>query len=174
MQAGLQNDSVPILPDVLARGLDIVFCGTAAGRESARRRAYYAGRGNAFWPTLHAVGLTPVEFAPEDYARVQEHGLGLTDLAKYVSGSDADLSRSDFSRAALHAKLKEYRPRILAFTSKRAAEECVGHRVSYGVLAESIEGTVLFALTSPSGLARGHWHDAKFWRELAQLRLSLK
>ncbi|NIR58662.1 MAG: mismatch-specific DNA-glycosylase, partial [Gammaproteobacteria bacterium] len=31
-----------VLPDVLAENLDIVFCGSAAGRVSAARGAYYA------------------------------------------------------------------------------------------------------------------------------------
>ena len=35
-----------ILPDVLAPGLDIVFCGTAVGNVSAQRGVYYAGPGN--------------------------------------------------------------------------------------------------------------------------------
>jgi TDG/mug DNA glycosylase family protein len=36
-----------------------VFCGTAPSPASYKARAYYANAGNAFWPTLHAVGLTP-------------------------------------------------------------------------------------------------------------------
>jgi len=47
-----------VLPDMLAPGLRIVFCGTAVGSASARRRAYYASPGNSFWPTLFRVGLT--------------------------------------------------------------------------------------------------------------------
>ena len=43
-----------ILPDVLAKGLRVVFCGTAASAMSAEQGAYYAGRGNAFWGTLIA------------------------------------------------------------------------------------------------------------------------
>jgi hypothetical protein len=35
-----------ILPDLLAKGLDLVIVGTAPGRTSAERGAYYAGRGN--------------------------------------------------------------------------------------------------------------------------------
>jgi hypothetical protein len=35
-----------ILPDLLSPGLDLIIVGTAAGRASAKRRAYYAGRGS--------------------------------------------------------------------------------------------------------------------------------
>ena len=48
-----------LLPYILAPGLDLVFCGTAPSPVSFKARAYYANPGNAFWPTLHAVGLTP-------------------------------------------------------------------------------------------------------------------
>ena len=51
-----------VLPDVLVPGLAVVFCGSAVGAASARRRAYYAGPGNAFWRTLSEVGLTPISW----------------------------------------------------------------------------------------------------------------
>lgn len=56
-----------VLPDVVGPCLDIIFCGTAAGKASAQRKAYYAGPGNAFWPTLHKVGLTPHQLKPEEF-----------------------------------------------------------------------------------------------------------
>ena len=111
-----------ILPDLLAPGLNVVFCGTAVGAASARRRAYYAGPGNAFWPTLYRVGLTPRQLRPEEYAQLLGWGIGLTDLAKEVSGNDDILSPGHFDGDRLRAVIAEYRPRILAFTGKRAAQ----------------------------------------------------
>jgi TDG/mug DNA glycosylase family protein len=162
-----------VLPDVLGHDLDIVFCGTAAGKQSALAGAYYAGRGNLFWPTLYSVGLTPIQLLPQQFQKVSMYGLGLTDLAKSVSGSDASLQRAHFSPEVLVKKLREYQPRILAFTSKRAACEFLGCRIDYGRLAQPIEGAIGFVLTSPSGLARGYWQDARFWHELAALRRRL-
>ena len=49
---------MPILPDVLAPGLKVVFCGLTAGSAAAAAGAYYAGPGNWFWPLLFEVGLT--------------------------------------------------------------------------------------------------------------------
>lgn len=158
-----------ILPDVLAPGLAVVFCGTAAGTASARKRAYYAGPGNAFWPTLFEVGLTPRRLRPEEYALVTHYGLGLTDLAQTVSGADHVLADEDFDRAALRDKLERYRPRVLAFTSKRAASEFLGRGVTYGLADEVFGETRVFVLPSPSGRARRHW-DVRSWRELARLR----
>ena len=77
-----------VLPDILAPGLDIVFCGTAVGNVSAQRGAYYAGLGNMFWPTLYEIGLTPRRLQPEEFREVLSFGLGLTDLVKAVLGVD--------------------------------------------------------------------------------------
>lgn len=158
-----------VLRDLLAPGLAVVFCGTAVGAASARRRAYYAGPGNAFWPTLFRVGLTPRRLEPEEYECITEYGLGLTDLVKTIAGSDAALSTTQFDSEGLSAKIRRYRPRVLAFTSKRAGEEFVGHSVDYGLLSEKIDGTTLFVLPSPSGAARRYWSE-KPWRDLADLR----
>lgn len=157
-----------VLRDVLGPGLRVVFCGTAAGAASARRRAYYAGPGNAFWPTLFDVGFTPRLLRPEEYEKIAQYGLGLTDLAKTISGADTVLRDEHFDRNGLRAKIHEFRPHALAFTSKRAAEEFVGYPVGYGRIADTIGSTALFVLPSPSGAARRYWSD-KPWRELAHL-----
>lgn len=158
-----------VLPDILAPDLAVVFCGTAAGEASARRRAYYAGPGNAFWPTLFKVGLTPRRFEPGEYPEVVRHGLGLTDIVKTASGADSVLPAHLFDRARLHEVIREYAPRVLAFTGKRAAEAFLGHRVDYGLQERTVEQTRLFVLPSPSGAARRYWSEAP-WRDLARLR----
>ena len=162
-----------ILPDLLAPNLDIIFCGTAVGAESARRRAYYAGPGNAFWPTLYRVGLTDRQLPPDDYARLLDFGIGLTDLAKEISGNDDILSREHFNIERLRSLIRRYRPRIVAFTSKRAAREYLGRPVDYGPQVEREGETILFALTSPSGAACKYWSTAP-WQQLADLRASLQ
>ncbi len=80
----------PILPDVLAPGLRIVFCGTAAGTESARRRCYYAHPQNKFWRALHEVGLTDRRLDCSEFALLPQFGIGLTDIAKTASGMDKE------------------------------------------------------------------------------------
>jgi TDG/mug DNA glycosylase family protein len=158
-----------VLPDVLAPGLDIVFCGTAASAASARRGAYYAGPGNAFWPTLHRVGLTPRQLAPEEFRTVIRYSLGLTDMAKHASGNDRELPRDSFDPGRLGQAVRSCRPAILAFTSKRAASACLGARPGYGLQNRTIGSTLIFVLPSPSGAARGHWDESHWWA-LARLR----
>ncbi|HET9817995.1 MAG TPA: mismatch-specific DNA-glycosylase [Rhodanobacteraceae bacterium] len=160
----------PILPDVLAPGLRVVFCGTAPGTRSAHDGAYYAHPGNYFWRTLFEVGLTPVRLSPSDFRRVPEFGIGLTDVAKHHSGSDAELPRGAFDADALQRKLARYRPRVVAFTSKNAARAGLGiaaRELPYGEQAVSIAATRVFVLPSPSGQARAFW-NIEPWRQLAQ------
>lgn len=158
-----------VLPDVLAPNLAIVFCGTAVSNVSARRGAYYAGPGNAFWPTLFAVGLTPRLLQPEEFREVLSCGLGLTDLVKAVSGVDSQLNDEHFDRDRLRATILRYGPKIVAFTSKRAGSEFLGRPVKYGLQSETVGSAMLFVLPSPSGAAR-RWWDVSPWQELAQLR----
>ena len=49
------GEKVVILPDVLQPDLKVVFCGTAAGTQSAQAGTYYAGRGNYFWDRKQAL-----------------------------------------------------------------------------------------------------------------------
>ncbi len=157
------------VPDVLAPGLKVVFCGTALGRVSAERRAYYAHSGNFFWRTLHATGLTPERLAPEDYRRVLEHGIGLTDLSKSHFGNDAELPGDAFDVEALRARIERYQPGVLAFTSKTGAAAFLGRttgRVTLGFQPETVGGTRICVLPSPSGQARIFW-DQQVWQNLA-------
>lgn len=164
----LARMSDPILPDLLRPGLDLVFCGTAAGRRSAEQAAYYAHPGNLFWRALHAVALTPRLFAPAEYPLLPELGIGLTDLAKHHIGNDDELPRDALDAAALRERVERHAPRVLAFTSKAAARAALGHAAGYGLQEERYGQTQLFVLPSPSGQARGHW-DLAPWHALAAL-----
>ena len=159
--------ATPVLPDILGPDLAVVFCGSAVGRKSAAAGAYYAGPGNRFWQTLHEVGLTPRRLDPGEYRRVIEFGLGLTDLAKYESGGDSELTAAADDVAGLRRKIEACAPRVLAFNGKRAARRFLGRGVGYGVQPERIGAILAFVLPSTSGAARRYWNIAP-WRALAR------
>ena len=157
-----------VLPDVLCRGLRLVFCGTAAGEMSASRGAYYAGPGNAFWTTLHAVGFTPIRLVPDQFRVLTEYGLGLTDIAKRRSGNDAVLRTTDFDVDGFRDKLKKYTPQAIAFNGKRAASvffNCDTSSLAFGLQAGT-SGPAVWVLPSTSGSARAFW-DIEHWKALA-------
>ena len=157
-----------VLPDVLRPGLDLVVCGSAAGAASARLRAYYAGPGNAFWPVLCRIGLTPRPLRPEEYALAAEYGIGLTDMVKERFGADDSLRRGDDRPDLLRDKIRRYRPRALAFNGKRAARAFWGGgAVEYGLQSAREGETAVFVLPSTSGAARRYW-DEKPWIRMAR------
>jgi TDG/mug DNA glycosylase family protein len=158
----------PVLPDVLAPGLAVVFCGTAAGRRSAAEGAYYAHPGNVFWRALHQTGLTPRLLMPAEFPQLPALGIGLTDLAKQHAGNDVDLPREAFDVAALLEKIERYQPRVLAFTSKTAAQLWQRDVTDYGLQRQRIGGSQVVVLPSPSGQARRYW-TLEPWRQLAAL-----
>ena len=160
-----------VLPDVLAPGLDVVFCGSAAGSASARAGAYYAGPGNRFWPILHETGLTPHLVSPQAFQTVLDCRIGLTDMSKFQSGEDSELKTEGDDAHALARKIETYAPQALAFNGKRAArvffKEIVDAPLDgYGLQAQRLGTTALFVLPSTSGAAR-RWWDASPWKALA-------
>jgi len=159
-----------ILPDRLKPGLKLVFCGTAAGRQSALQQAYYAHGQNKFWKTLHEVGLTPRLFMPHDYEKLWELGIGLTDIAKYAFGMDHQLPADALGPeavAALEARIRKVKPAILAFTSLNGGRKVMGKNAVAGEQPERLGGARVFILPSPSPLAANHW-DIGPWRSLSR------
>lgn len=157
-----------VLPDRLAPGLKLWFVGTAAGPMSAALGAYYAHPGNRFWRTLHATGITPRLFAPQEFPLLLDLGVGLTDFCKTGWGVDARIAREDFDVDGFRRKVARLKPEALAFTSKMAASLWLGRptgRIAVGRQAMA-EGPIVFVLPSPSGLATSHW-SIDPWREAA-------
>ena len=159
----------PVLPDVLAPRLKVVFCGSAVGTVSAQRGAYYAHPQNRFWRILYEVGLTPRLLKPEEFAELPEWGIGLTDIAKQASGMDAELPAGALGKEAcalLTAKIIAAQPKFLAFTSLTAGRRWLGRTAVLGDSGERIGKTRVWLLPSPSPTAGYRW-DQSWWRKLA-------
>lgn len=159
-----------VLPERLRPGLTLVLCGTAAGRQSALQKAYYAHAQNKFWTTLHRIGLTPRLFAAQDYEKLWELGIGLTDIAKFSFGMDHQLPKDALGAeavAALKARIAKAKPQILAFTSLNGGRKVMGQKAVAGEQREKLGDTRVWILPSPSPLAANHW-DIKPWRALAK------
>ncbi len=162
--------TIDVLPDLLDLGLVLVFCGTAASKASASAGAYYANPGNAFWPTLCRTGITPRPFAPAEFRALLGLKIGLTDLAKSVSGADSQLRPGDFQPDHLRQKITRFQPQVLAFTSKTAWRAFnrlpAASPVAYGWQDLRQGRTRFYVLPSPSGAARRYW-NIEPWRILA-------
>jgi len=159
-----------ILKDLLEKDLDIVFCGTAVGNVSAQKQSYYASPSNQFYSILAKTKLTPKQLLPENYKEFLNYKIGLTDIAKKVSGNDNVLSKTDFDREGLYLKIEEYQPKIFCFNGKKACAEFLNtktNKINYGFLNETIGKTKLFVAPSTSGSARRFW-DESYWYMLKE------
>lgn len=158
------------LPDQLRPDLRLVFVGTAASARSAELGHYYAHPGNRFWRAIHEAGITPRRYQPDEFAGLIELGIGFTDLSKSGAGMDHQIAAETIDVPGFRAKVEKYRPRTIAFTSKKAASLFYG-RPSRGIALgrQKRDGSLpeIFVLASPSGAASGHW-TIEPWRELAE------
>lgn len=165
----------PVLPDYLAPGLRVVFCGTAPGLISAARGHYYSGPGNRFWDFLHQAGFVPQPLEATDDHRLLDHGIGLTDLVKDMAQShDPGLL---YDVAGLERRVARHAPTWLAFTSKeagKAAARYLGQPTpGLGEQTWRLGGARVFVLPSPSGRNQGRaLYDGRtdrlsWWRDLA-------
>jgi double-stranded uracil-DNA glycosylase len=157
------------LPDQLRKHLRPVFVGTADNQRSADLGHYYAHRGNRFWRTIHEVGITPRRYEPHEFPALLELGIGFTDLCKLGAGMDHQALAFPVDIPAFREKMRRYRPRTIAFTSKKVASLFYGRptkAVALGRQPPEQDFPDVFVLASPSGAASGHW-SVQPWQELA-------
>jgi TDG/mug DNA glycosylase family protein len=154
------------LPDVLAPGLRVVFCGINPGFVSAAAGAHFANPRNDFWRLLADAGFTPRLFAPAEQFALLELGIGLTNASFRTTRGSGDLRRGDFDRKRLERLTAELVPRALAFVGKEAYRGLFGERPELGAQQRTLGDVGLFVLpsTSPANAAvpyaqRLHWFE---------------
>jgi TDG/mug DNA glycosylase family protein len=161
------------LPDILAPGLRIVFCGINPGRRSAAAGHHFANPRNDFWRLLADAGITPRLLRPGEQWTLLEFGLGVTNAATRTTRGVGDLRRADFAGAAerLERIALELRPRTLAFVGKTAYTGAFGGRAKLGPQPARLGETRLFVLpsTSPANAAVPYPERLRWFRQLAKL-----
>jgi TDG/mug DNA glycosylase family protein len=163
--------SVPSdVPDVLAPGLTVVFCGINPGRVSAAAGAHFANPRNDFWRLLHDAGFTPRLYDPHEQFELLELGIGVTNAAYRTTKGSGDLRRGDFADSArrLGDLADELSPRALAFVGKEAFRGAFGARPELGPQLRTLGDVGLFVLpsTSPANAAVPYSERLRWFREL--------
>jgi len=161
------------VPDVLARGLRVVFCGINPGYVSAAAGAHFANPRNDFWRLLHDAGFTPRLLTPEEQFEALQFGIGLTNAAARTTRGSGDLRRGDFDRERLEQVAAELAPPAIAFVGKEAYRGLFGERPQLGPQQRTLGDVGLFVLpsTSPANAAvpyteRLRWFEAlRDWLE---------
>jgi TDG/mug DNA glycosylase family protein len=158
------------VPDVLAPGLRVVFCGINPGRVSAAAGAHFANPRNDFWRLLHDAAFTPRLLDPGDQFATIDHGIGLTNAAFRTTSGSSDLRAFDFRGAAerLERMAADLHPRAIAFVGKEAYRGAFGERPELGLQRRTLADTGLFVLpsTSPANAAVPYPERLRWFRAL--------
>ncbi|WP_444933564.1 mismatch-specific DNA-glycosylase [Microbulbifer sp. JTAC008] len=158
-----------MLPDLLEKNLNIVICGTAAGTRSAKAGQYYAGQGNQLWKVLYSTGLTNILLCPDQFNKLLEYQIGLTDLVKSQSGMDQKINFGEVDLANFKSKINHFNPKLLCFNGKKAAKFFFNRKkIEYGIQSTKLGTTTCFVAPSTSAIAK-RWWDVSKWEELATL-----
>lgn len=143
------------VPDVIAPGLDVLFCGINPGLYSGATGHHFARPGNRFWPTLHGAGFTDCRLLPSEESLLLDAGCGITNLVARTTAAAAELTNAELAagRRELERKVQEYAPRWLAVLGIGAYRTAFGRRgASIGEQQERLGSTGLWVLPNPSGL----------------------
>jgi TDG/mug DNA glycosylase family protein len=147
------------VPDLIAPGLVVLFCGINPGLYSAATGHHFARPGNRFWPALHRAGFTPRQLAPADEARLLDAGCGITNIVARTTAAAQELAPAELVAGgrALRRKLRRYEPAWLAVLGIGAYRTAFANpRAVAGPQTEVIGRTRIWLLPSPSGLNANH------------------
>ncbi|MEV6498953.1 G/U mismatch-specific DNA glycosylase [Streptomyces prunicolor] len=173
-QAELEAARDRLVPDVVADGLAVLFCGINPGLMTAATGHHFARPGNRFWPVLHLSGFTPRLMKPAEQGELLSYGLGITNVVARATARADELSAEEYREGGrlLASRLTEWKPRwlaVLGVTAYRAAFD--DRRAHVGPQERMFGDTRVWVLPNPSGL-NAHWTAATMAEEFGRLRVA--
>jgi double-stranded uracil-DNA glycosylase len=147
----------PYKSDILARDLDVIFCGVNPATTAAADGHNFSSRSNRFWAALHLAGFTDVRLQPQEERRLLDYRCGLTAVVDRPTRRAVDVPPGDFRKArpGFEAKIRRYAPRSVAFLGKRAFSAMMDQPdVPWGRCSAGFAGSMAWILPNPSGLNR--------------------
>ena len=143
------------MPDVIAPGLRVLFCGINPGLYTAAVGHHFARPGNRFWPALFAAGFTDRLVSPFAERELLQHGYGVTNVVMRATATAGELSREELQAGGkrLITKVKRYKPTFLAVLGLGAYRMAWEQpKAVSGRQEQTIGETVVWVLPNPSGL----------------------
>src|SRR5262249_43214453 len=141
------------VPDLLAPGLRVLFCGINPSLYSAAVGHHFARPGNRFWPTVHAAGFTDRLLAPFEERELLARGYGITNLVARATAAADELADEELRAGArtLGRKVRRHRPRVVAFLGISAYRTAFRRpRAALGRQEEGVGGAGAWVLPNPS------------------------
>jgi len=143
------------VPDVIAPGLRVLFCGINPGLYTAAVGHHFARPGNRFWPALHASGFTGRLLSPFEERELLELGLGITNVVARATASAAELTPADLIKGGrlLRNKVRRFQPRFVAVLGVGAYRLAFARpKAVVGMQKELVHSARVWVLPNPSGL----------------------
>jgi TDG/mug DNA glycosylase family protein len=160
------------IPDVVAPGLRVLFCGINPGLYSAATGHHFARPGNRFWPALYASGFTSRLLDPSEQQQLLDLGLGITNVVARSTARADELTTHELITGGrlLAAKLVTLRPTWLAVVGVTAYRAAFGRPGAViGRQDTTIGDTPVWVLPNPSGL-NASWQMPKLTEAFSALR----
>ncbi len=161
-----------LVPDLIALGLRVLFCGINPGLYSAAIGHHFGRPGNRFWPALYAGGFTQRLLSPFEERELLFLGCGITNMAARGTARADELSDEELRKGAvlLERKVRRYRPGMVAFLGVSAYRTGFQRPLAkLGLQPERLAGAGMWVLPSPSGL-NAHYQPSDLARLFQELR----
>jgi double-stranded uracil-DNA glycosylase len=143
------------LPDLVAPGLGVVFCGINPGLYTAAIGHHFGRPGNRFWKVIHLAGFTDRQLSPFEERRLLDMGLGITNLVPRATAAAGELSPEELREGVrrVEALAWTHQPRYVAFLGMLAYRAATGRRqAALGLQPERMGDSRIWLLPNPSGL----------------------
>lgn len=160
------------LPDLIAPGLRVLFCGINPGLYSAAVQHHFARPGNRFWPALFAAGFTPRRLYPYEERELLVLGYGLTNIVDRATAMADELTPRELMAGGkiLEAKVRRYAPAFVAVLGISAYRAAFNRRsAALGLQEKTFGGSRIWLLPSPSGL-NAYYQPKQLVERLRELR----
>lgn len=112
---------LPLLSDVLAPDLLVMFIGLNPGVTTAESGHAYAHPSNLFWKLLYSSGITGRRCAPDEDVNMPElYRLGFTNIVSRPTKDQSELTKAEMVEGApaLEEKAKRWRPEACCLVGK--------------------------------------------------------
>jgi TDG/mug DNA glycosylase family protein len=160
------------LPDVIAPGLKVLFCGINPGLYTAAIGHHFGRPGNRFWPTLYQAGFTPRLLSPFEEQELLPLGYGITNVVDRATAAADELTPDDYLEGGkrLVKKVERYTPKVLAVLGVGAYRTAFGRKnAKVGRQDQPIRATEVWVLPNPSGL-NAHFQKPEMANVFRELR----
>ncbi|MBB3603883.1 TDG/mug DNA glycosylase family protein [Mycolicibacterium sp. BK556] len=144
-------------PDILASGLDVVFCGINPALTAQADGYNFSSPTNRFWSVIHLAGFTDRRLSPAEERSLLQFGCGITAVVTRPTSEAREVSALEIREAlsSFETKMIAVAPRMLAFLGKPAISVVLDTTaVNWGLQSVTVAGSAAWVLPNPSGRNR--------------------